>query len=838
MTRSPFGMGVKSQLYLIAALAFLAVAALAGSSIYFATMTGRTAQVLYDGSLVGVVEATDLGLLLEKHRRIIELAPLEFDREQLRKDKRTSEEISGEFTRRIERAGRGLADRVATSLPELVRQGRIVLHMAENFAQDKAVEAVDRYVRTATELNDQIQVYRAERLAIANKQATDLERLGRLLVLCVSTIAVAALLLIGPLCFCVIRSVVSRLNSITVAMVRLARNDTTVAIQGLSDGDEIGQMARAVQVFKANAITLLDQKSRFEQLNLWLDIALNNMARGLSMFDANERLVVCNANYARMYDLPNDLTRPGAQFSDIIACRLPRISQSDRDNSPGERQYVQKLAARVAAHPVESRFSQHLVDGRIIDVSVKPIESGGWVALHEDVTEQRRVADSIFRLARQDALTGLVNRLGFREHLDRAVATIEQDEPFALLCIDLDRFKEVNDTLGHPVGDALLKVVAMRLQETARRNDIVARLGGDEFAIIQIGARTDGDVVALADRVIDAVRAPCQILGHRIDVGATVGIAMAPRDAATADDLLRNSDMALYRAKSEGRGRFCIFDPAMETGLRARRTLQADLVQAIVQGQFELYYQPIIGLDRRAVSGTEALIRWRHPTRGMVSPADFIPLAEDTGAIVAIGAWALKTACHAAASWPGGIKVAVNLSVAQFGGPDLVEIVRDALEGSGLPPHRLELEVTESLLLDDNASAIEILHGLRGLGVRIALDDFGTGYSSLSYLRSFPFDKIKIDQSFVRDLSQRRDCVAIVGAVAQLAKSLEMATVAEGVETEDHLEKVRAAGCTEVQGYLFSKPVPASEIVRVIAACDARLKKPVEQVSGGRLAVV
>ena len=823
--------GIACRLYTIGGLAVLAVAALAAAAIYFANLTGHAAQVLYADSLAGVVESTELELLLEKHRRVIEGAPLEFDRGQLRKDRRLAEDIVVRIERLVSKPGDTLAERITASLPDLVRLGRDVLHLAENFAQQKALESVDAYAKIADTLQEQIRLFRLERVAIADSQTFELARKGRLLVSWVSTLALAALLLIGPLSLILIRNVARRLKDMTEAMGKLARNETSVTINSADHDDEIGEMARAVEVFKKNAITLLEQKGRLEQLNLWLDIALNNMARGLSMFDAREQLIVCNANYLRMYKLPPDCARPGTRFDDILNRRLAGMPAQSASDTAAERFKVREALGKVIAHRQEGRFSQSMSDGRIIEVSMRPLESGGWVALHEDVTEQRRATEKIARLARHDTMTGLANRLQFRERLEEIAKILPAGSGFALHCIDLDRFKEVNDTHGHPAGDALLKAVSRRLEATVRHGDIVARLGGDEFAVVQQGAEHQTAAAALAGRIIAAVSEPVQIQGHRVEVGATIGIAMAPADGHDPDDLLKCADMALYRSKAEGRGRYSFFDPAMEGRLRARRTLETDLHRAVVEGQFELFYQPIVSLQERRTIGCEALIRWRHPERGMVSPADFIPVAEDIGLIPAIGEWAIADACSTAAHWPDDVKVAVNLSAAQFGRSDLVAVVRDALAKSGLTAQRLELEVTESLILDDNPETVEILHNLRSLGVRIALDDFGTGYSSLSYLRSFPFDKIKIDQTFVRDLSQRADCVAIVGAVAQLARSLAMATVAEGVETVDHLAKVSAAGCTEAQGYLFSRPVPARELAAAIADCNQKLELAIARVA-------
>jgi diguanylate cyclase (GGDEF)-like protein len=384
---------------------------------------------------------------------------------------------------------------------------------------------------------------------------------------------------------------------------------------------------------------------------------------------------------------------------------------------------------------------------------------------------------------------------------------------FNVLLLDLDRFKSVNDSLGHPVGDGLLKAVAHRLQATLHERDIVARLGGDEFAVLQM---IDGDqreaAVALSNRILDVFAGTYNIDGHQLVTGASIGLAFAPEHGADVDLLMKGADLALYRAKSQGRNQFCIFEPGMETEAHSRHALEIDLRNAIRCSEFELHYQPVFDIGTETPSGAEALVRWRHFSRGVVSPADFIPLAEETGLIVPLGEWVLRTACCAAMAWPANTTVAVNVSPVQFRKGDLVDTVANALVESGLPPERLELEITETVLLDNNEDNLAILAALKSLGVSIVLDDFGTGYSSLSYLKLFPFDKIKIDRSFVSDLSSRPDCAAIVCAVINLARILNMVTTAEGVETREQLLLLRAAGCSFAQGYLLGRPIPAGEL--------------------------
>jgi diguanylate cyclase (GGDEF)-like protein len=386
----------------------------------------------------------------------------------------------------------------------------------------------------------------------------------------------------------------------------------------------------------------------------------------------------------------------------------------------------------------------------------------------------------------------------------------------AVMFLDLDRFKSVNDSLGHSIGDALLCAVTERLQRIVCAGDTVARLGGDEFAIVQSHA-SPGNASELAGKIIEALVDPFDVLGHQMVIGTSIGIAMAPTDGKVPDQLLRNADMALYRAKADGRGTYHFFEPQMDAQMQERRRLELDLRKALIANQFELYYQPLVDAGSREVSGFEALLRWNHPERGVIGPDDFIPVAEEIGLVAPLGDWVLKQACRDAAHWPAKLTVAVNLSAAQFRNPMLPLSVVAALGQSGLAPVRLELEITESVLLQDDQAVLDALHQFRGLGVRICMDDFGTGYSSLSYLRSFPFDKIKIDRSFVHELGRKPDCAAIIRAVMQLGSSLGMITTAEGVETEEQFDILRAEGCMQLQGFLFSKPVPRAEIPLLLA---------------------
>ncbi len=562
------------------------------------------------------------------------------------------------------------------------------------------------------------------------------------------------------------------------------------------------------------AIRDLRQRQRLvaqlEQQNVRFHAALSNMCQGLCMFDADENLVIANERYAEMYGLSRDIITPGTPFRKILEAR---IAMGAYVGSEPER-YIRERVAAVRER-VSSTKIQTLSDGRVLSISHQPMSDGGWVATHQDITDQRRSEAKIAHMALHDALTDLPNRTLLNERLEQALAYARRGEIVATHLLDLDHFKNVNDTLGHAVGDKLLQLVSQRLSSLVRETDTVARMGGDEFAIVQTALEQPADAATLANRIIEAISAPYDIDGHQVTIGTSVGIAIGPNDGTDPNQLMRNADLALYRGKSEGRGVYRFFEPGMDFQLKARRALECDLRAALTDGQFILYYQPVINLERNDITGFEALIRWQHPERGLVPPNEFIPLAEEIGLIVRIGEWALRQACATVAKWPGDASVSVNISPAQFRSPGLVQAVLIALADSGLPAQRLELEITETVLLEDSEQTLSTLHRLRDLGVRIAMDDFGTGYSSLSYLQSFPFDRIKIDRSFVKDITSASGSLNIVRAVAAMARGLGMAATAEGVETQEQLETVRSEGCTEMQGFLFSKPRPQHEIEKL-----------------------
>jgi diguanylate cyclase (GGDEF)-like protein/PAS domain S-box-containing protein len=536
-------------------------------------------------------------------------------------------------------------------------------------------------------------------------------------------------------------------------------------------------------------------------------VALNNMSQGLCMFDADNKLVMGNRRYAEIFGYPSDVLVPGLHFLQLL--EISKSLGHYPDRTP-EEVYAERLVLIRQRKPVT--FYHKVGDDQTVAISHVPMENGGWLATCEDITERQNAEAQIAYMAHHDALTGLPNRLSFGEGMERALTRVRRGEQLAMLWLDLDHFKTVNDTLGHPAGDALLKAVGQRLQACVRETDIVARLGGDEFAILQVAGGQPEQSTKLAQRMIEALSKPYTIDGQDVVIGTSVGIAVAPNDGMDGSQLFKAADLALYRAKADGRDTYRFFETDMDAKMQARRALELDLRKALVNGEFEIHYQPLVNLAAHRVSGFEALLRWNHPERGRISPADFIPVAEEIGVIGQIGAWVLKEACAEAATWPDDVTLAVNLSPAQFRRRAVLLDVASALGSSGLSPNRLELEITETVMLQDTEATLATLHDLRNLGIRISMDDFGTGYSSLSYLRKFPFDKIKIDRSFISDLPDQENATSIVRAILALSTSFGITTTAEGVETKEQLDVLRFEGCTEVQGYYFSTPRPSSEI--------------------------
>jgi diguanylate cyclase (GGDEF)-like protein/PAS domain S-box-containing protein len=565
------------------------------------------------------------------------------------------------------------------------------------------------------------------------------------------------------------------------------------------------------------ALSSRQSQSELRQQKILLDTALQNMSQGLCMFDAQGRVTLFNQRYAEITGVSN------FQIMGRSLLELFRYRKSVGEFADDPDEFFVRVMTDIEAGKSNTKIVKTLT-GRVIRVVEEPMGGGGWVATVEDITEWRKAQAQLSHMAHHDSLTGLPNRAKFREELDQALRHARPNDHISVLCLDLDRFKEVNDSLGHPVGDELLKEVAKRLSACLRERDMVCRLGGDEFAIVQFGNEVQAsEASSLARRLIEAVEAPYDIQGHQLTIGVSIGISLSPADGDGPDQILKSADLALYRAKTDGRGTYRFFEAGMDARAQARRLLEIDLRAALKRGEFEVYYQPIHDLRSGRIICFEALVRWSHPLRGMIAPLDFIPLAEETGLIVPIGDWVLRRACMDAASWSQAVRVAVNLSPVQFKSRHLLSSVVSALADSGLAAGRLELEITESVLLQETETTLATLHELRGFGVKISMDDFGTGYSSLSYLRSFPFDKIKIDRSFVNELATREDSAAIVRAVTGLGKSLGILTTAEGVETSEQLAVLRSEGCNEVQGYLFNPPRPASEVEKMLSDGGLRI---------------
>src|ERR1022692_4643138 len=569
----------------------------------------------------------------------------------------------------------------------------------------------------------------------------------------------------------------------------------------------------ALLVMLCLAFLLKAQSKQFRRLatsEATVEAALNNMSQGLVMFDSSNLLVVCNRRYLEMYGLSSDIVRPGGTLRELVEHRAA-IGSFGADDVE---QYITDIQAAVGQGAVFSKIMS-LRDGRIISIVNHPTADGGWVATHEDITEQKRAEERISYAAHHDSLTGLPNRKLFCAQLEQALKRVRRGERLAVLYLDVDHLKRVNDTLGHPAGDKLLKGVADRLRGCVRDIDLVARLSGDEFAIIQSSLDRPSDAAALAKRAREAIHEPFDLDGHEVTVDISVGISIAPNDATDLNELLKTADIALYEAKNTGRGTYCFYQTEMTERMQTRNKLERDLQNALTNGEFELFYQPVVSLEDNKIGSFEALLRWRHPERGLVSPTEFIPLAEETGLIVPLGEWVLRAACAEATNWPDDIAVAVNVSAIQVTNKNLINVVVGSIASAGIPANRLILEITESAFLQNTFANLTTLKRLHELGVRFAMDDFGTGYSSLGYLTSFPFSKIKIDRSFITGLSDTNESRAIVRAVADLARNLSMSVTAEGVETDRQLEQVRLLGCSEMQGYLFSHPLPAAEIHRL-----------------------
>lgn len=548
---------------------------------------------------------------------------------------------------------------------------------------------------------------------------------------------------------------------------------------------------------------LIESTDALEHSNARFTAALQNMSQGLCMVDASQRILVANERYRQIYDLPQELTKPGTTLSEVLAF----LCESGNYIGPAPTEYL-------AAQLNNQTDIEKLGNGRVVLILRHAMEDGCWLTTHEDITERWRNEARVSFMAHHDALTGLANRAALIEKIEDACARHRRrEEVFTVLLLDLDRFKQVNDTFGHPAGDELLKQVALRIKGIMQETDVLARLGGDEFAIVQLNDADQSDAAAdLAMRIIRQIGEPFSIDEQIVNIGASIGIALAPEHGIHADDLLKMADLALYHAKSLGRNRYAFFEPALGQAVMEKHVLENDLRRALAQNEFEVHFQPIVDIKTLKMNSAEALVRWRHPEKGLIPPDQFIPLAEETGTILQIGEWVLHVACNEAAKWPSSVKVAVNLSAVQLRNSSLLDYIMCVLVETGLAPERLELEITETALIEHGAECLALLKKLKNLGITVALDDFGTGYSSLNQLTMFPFDKIKIDKSFTKGMTNRADCAAIISAVLALAHSLDIQTTAEGVESVEQLRILHLAGVSSVQGFLIQRPCPASEL--------------------------
>ncbi len=804
---TPDRLGIAGKLWIVVILSVIAMGMVCGGAVWDVFRIQSTAVRFFDWGLAGLQRAAAVDLALERQRRLVAEAQLggmtAARRPALLADfAALAAQMAADTS---DDGGDWRARDIASRLPQLALHGEAALKTPD--PKRLAAFANDAEMAAAA-----IKAWRVGRASETAAMSEGLRATTNATLIWILAGAAAAfgIAVIGAT---FAAGVLRRLGAITAVMVELARNDQVPSLPSLDDADEVGDMARAMAVFRDTAAEARRRGDALAAANAVIDAALNNMGQGLIMLDADLRLRVSNRQFQTLHGLPGELLYAGMPLGEILALSRAAGNLPDGDLAASERKARVLLAARRLV--VDQRV---MGSGRVLSVRRVPMEGGGWVCTYEDITEQNRSTARIAHMSRHDVLTDLPNRAALQDTL-RAVCG-EASVGLAVHCVNLDRFKTVNDTNGYDIGDAVLCEVARRLRHSVRDQDLVARLGGDEFAVIQRNADDLAAVTALAGRLVEVLALPFRVNHHDVVIGASIGIAMSSVDQRDDAHLLRNADLALDRAKQDGGGVWRVFAPEMDAAAQSRRTLEADLRQALERQEFELFYQPLVSLAERRVKGFEALIRWRHPISGLVPPDRFIPLAEEVGLIVPIGEWVLRTACAEAMNWPANVGVAVNLSPIQFmqstATGNIAEQVEAALRDSGLPPSQLELEITESLLLQESASTIAALHRLRALGVRISLDDFGTGYSSLRYLNSFPFDKLKIDKSFVRGLPDGADSSAIVRAIAGLGLSLGISTTAEGVETLAQLEQLIADGCTEVQGYFFSPPRPASEVPRLL----------------------
>jgi diguanylate cyclase (GGDEF)-like protein len=802
---------IAGRLSVALGLALFGLVATNAHTILYAGLVAKSSKSVATISIDDVRGADDFDEALDDHRRVVTTA---IDSHATRSSdavvaklvelERTLAENPG--LPDLSRSSANIAAVVQQGIEDLKTLSRQALTLAATSSDSTAVStAEEAYVArvsamepVVTDWKKQMREVTAAELHAMNQQAVFMQRLGLILL--------AGGCIIGTAAVLISHGMLRRLKQLTRAMLSLAGGDLATNVPYCGVPDEIGHLADALEVFRDNAKRVLASETK-------LNIAFENMVEAILMFSPDRTVVLHNQKTVAMLGLPcrdcRGMTGPD-MFEHL------RTQQAWPDEVTKE---IQERFAGMLNRDSTDVVDIALPDGRSFTITATVLPDRHLLISMEDTSDRRASAARIAHLAHYDMLTELPNRAMFQERLSAAVedALCESGIGVALLVCDLDRFKEVNDTYGHPAGDELLAQVAQRMRETMRKTDVLARLGGDEFAIVHLIGGDPEEAHAVAERIVSVLSQPFEIQGNKVCIGASVGIARAPVDATTLTDLMKRADLALYAAKQSGRNRFVVYDASMAEKMEERRVIAMEMRKALDADGFHLFYRPQVDLRTRQILGFEALARWTHPVRGAIGPATFIPIAEESGLIVQLGDWALRTACHEAASWDGDTRIAVNVSPQQLHEEGFVNTVRLVLRETGLAPERLELEVTETAMLNDGEKMLAVLEGLRALGVHLALDDFGTGYSALSYLQKFPFDKIKIDQSFVRQLGDKEESDAIVRAVAGLGTNLGIPTIAEGIETEDQAQRVLGVACDEGQGYLYSRPVPASVVRELLA---------------------